>query len=251
MAGEFRTFALTDWPSALQPQPKSKNKSKSPPANESHALLFITGNTPAELKSKKNMTKVRKKAMGSYLQDKKPKNATKGRQSRMQSEGSTDSRTTSVGSDQPEIEVVILNGEISKSARGKRSIDRRPSSPERPSAESQATTPETQISRVRQSIDMILPSAPMVNPSRTDVELEYDVTAPKPFQSIGKPLDPFRTMFNPNHPRISVEELKFYCTINHLKCSNYANFSQAPAPLAREQWASIGSQRWSSRLTHF
>ncbi|KAF2792877.1 hypothetical protein K505DRAFT_418159 [Melanomma pulvis-pyrius CBS 109.77] len=49
------------------------------PANESNRLLFITGNTPAELKSKKNMTKVRKKAMSNYLEkEKKPRTAAAG-----------------------------------------------------------------------------------------------------------------------------------------------------------------------------
>jgi hypothetical protein len=177
-------------------------------------LLFITGNTPAELKSKKNMTKVRKKAMGSYLQEKRPKNPVQGRQSRMQSEGSTDSRTHSVGSEQSEFEVVFSNSNDSKSAREVwKSVGRQPSSSSEPSpAESHATEPETQISSVRPSIGMIFPSALIVSPSRTGIQLEYDVTFPKPFQSIGKPLDPFRTMFNPNHPQISVEEIKFYCT---------------------------------------
>ena len=176
-------------------------------------MLFITGNTPAELKSKKNMTKVRKKAMGSYLQEKRPKNPVQGRQSRMQSEGSTDSRTHSVGSEQSEFEIVFSNSNISESASGgRKGVGRQPSSSSEPSpVESHATEPETQISSVRPSIGMILPSALIVSPSRTDVELPYDVTIPKPFQSIGKPLDPFRTMFNPNHPQISVQELKFYC----------------------------------------
>lgn len=196
--------------------------SKSTPANESNGLLFITGNTPAELKSKKNMTKVRKKAMGSYLEkEKKPKTAATGR-ARLHSEGSSDSRT-SIGSDQDAVE--IPNSEVLKIYRGEtRKPGRRPSSPVRSPAsgshDQQAASPEaqtqtqtqTQVARVRQSIDMILPSAPIVNPSRTDVKLEYDETAPRPFQSIGKPLDPFRTMFQAHHPRISVEELKFHCT---------------------------------------
>jgi hypothetical protein len=205
-------------------------------------LLFITGNTPAELKSKKNMTKVRKKAMGSYLQEKNPKRVVRGRMARMQSEGSTDSRTSSVGSNQHEPDGVNSNSDLLKMAAWeKKWAERRPSSPER-SPTDQADGPETQISRVQQSIDMILPSAPMVSPSRTDVELEYDVTVPKPFQSIGKPLDPFRTMFNPSHPRISVEELKFYCMVASRSFGDSTNSSQAPGHLVQEQWASIGSQ---------
>jgi hypothetical protein len=75
-------------------------------------LLFITGNTPAELKSKKNMAKVRKKAMGSYLQEKQPKNPVQGRQSRIQSEASTDSDMYSVESELREIEYIFLHSKV-------------------------------------------------------------------------------------------------------------------------------------------
>lgn len=159
------------------------------------------------------MTKVRKQAMGSYLQDKKPKNAVQKRQSRAQRGASTDSKANSAASDQQETDVVNPNGpvlEVGERERKKKD-GRTPSSPRLSPQERQPRKPETQVSRVRQGIGQIFPSAPMVSPSRTDVKLAYDVTAPAPFQSIGKPLDPFRTMFNPNHPRISVEELKFYC----------------------------------------
>lgn len=211
---DLRTFALTD--GFVAPRRLRKSKSKSPPANE-NGLLFITGTTPAELKSKTNMTKVRKKAMDSYLEkEKKPTSAAQGCRPRLHSEASTDS-PTSIGSDQQEIDILIPNREVLKIVRGEnRKGGRWPSSPLRSPASSshdtQAAYPEARMARVRQSRGVILPSAPIVRPSRTDVKLEYDEKVPRPFQSIGKPLDPFRTMFQAHHPRISVEGLKFHCS---------------------------------------
>jgi hypothetical protein len=98
---------LTYEHSALRP----RHESKSPPSDESFGLLFITGNKPADFKSKKKMTKVRKKAMGSYLQENKPKIADQGRTARIQGEGFTDSRAISVGSNEHDADVMIPNTE--------------------------------------------------------------------------------------------------------------------------------------------
>ena len=49
----------------------------------------------------------------------------------------------------------------------------------------------------------------------TDGMHEYEETYPQPFRSIGESLDPFRTM-SQDHPRISVEELKFHCGHYHV-----------------------------------
>ncbi|KAF2866778.1 hypothetical protein BDV95DRAFT_461099, partial [Massariosphaeria phaeospora] len=165
-------------------------------------LLFITGNTPADFKSKKNMTKVRKKAMGSYLEkEKKPR-------ARVTSEDSTAS-PTNIPRDQLEtstaksrVDALIVKPRQSLS----------PTHSQLSSTIDHAPSPDTRIARVRQSVDSILPSAPIVIPMRTNIPLIYDETAPEPFASIGKPLDPFRTMFQAHHPRISVEELKFHCS---------------------------------------
>ena len=172
------------------------------------------------------MTKVRKKAMGSYLEkEKKPKNSAQGQRSRLQSEDSTGSRA-SVGSDQQDVPVAhIPNSEVLQMSRGQKRSSGRPSSPIRSpgssSHDGQAASPDNQkkeqnnqLSRVRHAFDNLLPSAPIVRPMRTNVTLVYDETAPGPFQSIGRPLDPFRTMFQAHHPRISVEELKFHCMLS-------------------------------------
>jgi hypothetical protein len=90
---------LTHEHSAPRPRPESK----SPPSNKNFGLLFITDNTPADFKSKKNMT--------NYLQEKKPKIADQGRTARIQGEGFTDSRTISVGSNEQETDVMIPNAD--------------------------------------------------------------------------------------------------------------------------------------------
>ncbi|KAF2240482.1 hypothetical protein BU26DRAFT_442516, partial [Trematosphaeria pertusa] len=181
--------------------------------NASNGLLFITGNSPADFKSKKNMTKVRKKAMGSYLEkEKKPRDSLKEQEqrSRLTSVDSTGSRA-STSSEQQD---VISNTEAIRIFHGEsRRPGRRASSPASSVHEQRTVSPEAQIARIpKPSVDFVLPSAPIVLPMRTGVELPYDKFAPRPFESIGKPLDPFRAMFQANHPRVSVEELKWYCS---------------------------------------
>jgi len=204
--------------------PQAKRKSVTPPTNESNGsssdLLFITGNKPADFRAKTVMTKVRRKAMGSYLEtqkEKNPKNPT-GRKSRLHSEDSTFSRTSINSEQRDAVDEIISNSEALMIFRGEsRRPGRRPSSPIRSPAsscnEQRAThSPDSQIARIPQSLDILLPSAPMVRPMRSGIVLDYDATSPRPFQSIGTPLDPFRTMFQAHAPQISVEELKFYCS---------------------------------------
>ncbi|KAF2032015.1 hypothetical protein EK21DRAFT_99335 [Setomelanomma holmii] len=129
---------------------------REPPSNG--GLIFITGDKPADFKSKKVMTVVRKKAMDAYLKgDGKEKNvkSSAGR-----------SRFSSVDS-------------------ASRASNRSRSSVGREDA-------LTDIS--------------------TTGRLPYDEYQPRPFVSIGKSLDPFRTMFQASHPSVSVEEMKFYCS---------------------------------------
>ncbi|KAF1965523.1 hypothetical protein BU23DRAFT_560987 [Bimuria novae-zelandiae CBS 107.79] len=169
----------------------------------SDGLLFITGTSLEDFKTRTNMTRVRKKAMGSYLKEKKPRGTEKDAQHRPR-EDSMGSRS-SVGSEQQD---AIPNSEAIKLM----DWDRRKSSHSTPELHTRLT-PDAQVSRLpRISMDFVLPSAPIVVPSRTGVPLPYDETVPKPFQSIGKPLDPFQTMFQSSHPKVSVEELKFYCS---------------------------------------
>ncbi|KAF2120439.1 hypothetical protein BDV96DRAFT_485209 [Lophiotrema nucula] len=178
-------------------------------------FTFITANNPAGFKKKKIMTTVRKKAMGSYLQNEKER---KPRQSR---EPSTGSRSSIGSTEQEAVEAIIANEEALKIFRGEsRRAGRRTSSPTKSPASSgndrhsvSIPSPENQLVRMPQPVDMaILEQAPMVRPPRTDVKLVYDATAPRPFQSVGKSVDPFKTMHQANHPSISVEYLKFHCS---------------------------------------
>ncbi|KAF2652864.1 hypothetical protein K491DRAFT_560157, partial [Lophiostoma macrostomum CBS 122681] len=175
---------------------------------------FITGNKPADFKARNVMTKVRKQAMGSYLQkEKKPR----AQRARLQSEDSTGSRTSITSDQQESADGVLSNREALKIWRGESRRPRKKStSPVRSPASSShgqnATNSETQISRIPPSIDIVLSSVPIVQPMRTGVPLPYMQTSARPFQSIGKPLDPFRTLFQAHHPRVSVEELKFHCS---------------------------------------
>ncbi|KAF1953388.1 hypothetical protein CC80DRAFT_420174 [Byssothecium circinans] len=142
--------------------PTSANNEPKPPAND---LLFITGTTPADFKTKKNMTRVRKKAMGSWLEKEKKPRDSKKEQRRQSREASTCSRAIQKVSRIPPV-----TGEF------------------------------------------VLPSAPIVIPSRETLALPYYEYIPGPFQSIGKPLDPFVTIYQVSHPRVSVETLKYHCT---------------------------------------
>ncbi|KAF2735487.1 hypothetical protein EJ04DRAFT_195372 [Polyplosphaeria fusca] len=210
--------STTPWPSMppylYSTAPERPRTSLSPQTNENegnNGLLFITGNKPADFKDKRAMTKVRKKAMASYLEKgRKPR-----QRARLHSEGSEESRT-SIGSGQQDAVAAprLSNSEALAIFRGE-SRRRKPSSPVRSPASSShdqplVPSPQNQIIRIPQSI---LEAAPMVRPMRVGVPLGFNTTSPRPFKSIGKPFDPFQTLFQANHPRISVEELKFHCSL--------------------------------------
>ncbi|KAF2471954.1 uncharacterized protein BDR25DRAFT_284279 [Lindgomyces ingoldianus] len=149
----------------------------SPSANESHDFTFITGSKPDDFKDKVVMTTVRKRAMGSYLEKEKKS--------------------------RPSVQRTRLNSEDSTSNANLQLMP----------------TSKAQITRLPPSIDVVLPSAPMVEGMRPG-RLMYDKNPVAAFQSpvfqvfpsIGKPLDPFKTMHQPQHPGVSVEELKFHCS---------------------------------------
>lgn len=118
-------------------------KSPSSPVNASsnNGLLFITSNNPADFKLKKVMTRVRKKAMGSYLEAVKPNSH--GRRSRLRSEDSTESRT-SVGSDQNETGL-ISNEDALKILRWSRRNRDQPLSPLHRSSHLSSTVGSTSV----------------------------------------------------------------------------------------------------------
>ena len=73
-------------------------------------------------------------------------------------------------------------------------------------------TPAPLSTMLGMSMNFKLPGPPMILPMRSHLALPYDHYTPRPFESIGKPLDPFRSMFQASHPKVSVEELKWYCS---------------------------------------
>ncbi|KAF1841006.1 uncharacterized protein K460DRAFT_295719 [Cucurbitaria berberidis CBS 394.84] len=176
-------------------------------------LCFITGSTPAELRSKKNMAIIRRKAMDSYLKDEKKKDdksTASADRSRVNSEASDVSRA-SLGSQE-----TVNEPQIAKSA-SRQSTNRRKQlaptkSPISTRQEQDGSSSKTQVARVQKPVGFVLPPAPIVLPMRTNVRLPYDDFESPPLYSLGKSLDPFRTMFQSSHPQVSVEELKFHCS---------------------------------------
>ena len=155
------------------------------------------------------MTIVRKKAMSSFLEDEKKKTGkprASADRSRLNSEGSNVS-PTSTGSQEVVNERQSMDTETSRQNKNRR---KHPSPTKSPA--SHRSSPETQLARVRKPVSSVLPPAPIVLPMRTNINLPYDEFVPPPLLSIGKALDPFRTMFQASHPHVSVEELKFHCS---------------------------------------
>ncbi|EAT85545.2 hypothetical protein SNOG_06894 [Parastagonospora nodorum SN15] len=128
-------------------------------------LIFITGASPADFKTKTNMNIVRKKAMDSFLKG-------DGKSSSKSKSSAGRSRFSSVDSE----------------SRG------------------------SNKSKLSVSGSFVLPAVPIFLRCEKGVPIPYDAYMPQPFQSIGKSLDPFRTMFQASHPGVSVEELKFHCS---------------------------------------
>lgn len=138
--------------------------------------------------------------MGSYLKEKGPRRATREQASRPRE-------------DLPRSRVIIGSDQPGNSSNGESKVSSNMASSQGDPGSHRRMTPAAQASRLPWiSMDFVLPSAPIVTPSRDGVTLPYDEFLPGPFQSLGKPLDPFQSMFQSSQPRVSVEELKFYCS---------------------------------------
>lgn len=163
------------------------------------------------------MTIVRKKAMDAYLKgDEKSSKTPRSRFSSVDSESKGSNRSKrSIGSQDAITNLSNIPTNVSQAAE---SVGRtKASSPARssltPSSHDQDTSSaEGPIARSQQPRDFVPPPAPIFLPCRQGIPLPYDTHTPPPFVSIGKSLDPFRTMFQSSHPAVSVEELKFYCS---------------------------------------
>lgn len=183
------------------------------------------------------MQKVRKRAMNSYLEN-RPRGSSVGRhenvvrdaksapRSRLHSESSTGSgsRITEIADQQDE--EVMSREEALKIFRGE--SRRKPSSPVRSTSshpeEHQVTSSELAVQHPTALMNtqmLFIPDSinfppPIVQPMRQNVPLPYNSYQVGPLQSIGTPLDPFQTMPQVSHPRVSVESLKFYCELHFL-----------------------------------
>lgn len=168
------------------------------------------------------MTTVRKKAMDAFLKgDRKTVRnakspAERSRFSSVDSGSRASNRSrSSVGRDDAFTDNSTMPTTVSQ---GVPSITRtKAGSPTRssvaPSSHDQdAQSTEGAVARVQRFREFVLEDAPLVTPARDNVPLPYDAYQPGPFVSIGKSLDPFRTMFQSSHPGVSVEQLKFHCS---------------------------------------
>ncbi|RAQ99632.1 hypothetical protein DDE82_008049 [Stemphylium lycopersici] len=176
-----------------------KTQSSSPTGSQASdgAFRWIVGSAPDDFKSKDNMHVVRQTAMASYLNTGKSQG---GKKLRTASEVSE--KSPSSGESQ------------SWSTAGKKRAGKKQASPTKtplPTARVQKVPKaDTQVAKTeaRQSI---LPRAPIVIPVTEGFEYPFDKHPMPPLRSLGKNLDPFRTMFQSSNPRVSVEELKFHC----------------------------------------
>lgn len=183
---------------------------KSPTKMETPAsFTFITGNSPAQLKSKKNMTQVRKQAMNSYLShdDKKP--------------GPVVRRSVSNASDEPPSTVVTQDPNVAPPITATiRSRQSSSGSEQHGSTRLVATNARirnTMRAPIQSAIPqntqaLVLSLRPIVELSRERDDLEFDITAIPLLRSLGENLDPFRAMYQSSNSRISSQELKFHCS---------------------------------------
>jgi hypothetical protein len=167
--------------------------SKAPDING--AFNFITGRTAAVYKSKNNITSIRKKAMDAYLKgDKKAnkgfKSPTRTRFSSVDSDsGSSWMPRSSIGSQDAFTDLSTLDGH-----------------------DQDSPTMNSLVARTQQVHNFALPLAPIVLPCAKGIPSAYDTYTPPPFVSMGKSLNPFRTVFKSefSHAGVSIEELKFH-----------------------------------------
>jgi len=196
-------------------RPRNK-KAKSPPktaeAPSNGGFTFITGNKPADFRSKKTMTAVRKKAMNSFLKTDKSKagesHVSTERSNRDASGTPLPSGATQHTAEENATNDVVHRRKISTVVKRANSIDCVPSIASS-SSQVQFSIPKAHITNATAPALLIIPSR-----KKEDVQggLLFDEWAVPPLRSIGKSLDPFRTMYQSSHPRVSVEELKHHCS---------------------------------------
>jgi hypothetical protein len=235
--------------------------------NNNEALLWVTSNTLDGFKDKDVMRKVRKAAMDDHLR-KNPKHSTRQHENRAR-EQRVEDRIHSVGSGiSDDQEPSLTSNEWALQAIiGGRS--RRPSlqsnltqsttdvlEDEDPPSDSLAVRPPNSLQLGMENILSIPISIPMQTPVVVlprPGRLPYDRVVVGPLKSLGAPLDPFCTMPQVSHPRVSIEELKTHCETHRFRTPSAfwrpgAIFN--PAPLyqcstnANQVVGSSGQRRW-------
>ncbi|KAI8941294.1 hypothetical protein NX059_002523 [Plenodomus lindquistii] len=192
--------------------PTEKKAAATPPDNG--GFTFITAGKPADFKSKRTMTQVRKKAMGSFLEKGKSKDGV----SRDSAEGSN-SVTSGASQHSPIVEYHLVDlsrtpnvvSSESTTVRKKKSMPpRRVARDGLGSSVSRSSSPN-QVAIVSTRTDATVPPAVLIVPPRDRKDLPFDhheVLSP----SLGLTLDPFGTMFQSSNARVCVENLKWNCS---------------------------------------
>lgn len=161
------------------------------------------------MKSKDKMTIVRKAAMRSYLEQEKDK---KPRAIRLTTEDSNALRS-GFGSQDVAFANTAGQAQLDKTRKSSSSSKKsRPAiRPPQRSHSQHTSSPDIPRATPQRPQERVLDAAPVVIPMRTHIVLDYDAEKTPLFSSLGKGVDPFRTMFQSSYPRVSVENLKFLC----------------------------------------
>ncbi|CBX92483.1 hypothetical protein LEMA_P051890.1 [Plenodomus lingam JN3] len=172
---------------------------------------FITAAKPADFRSKKTMTAVRKTAMASFLKNEKSKE--------ISSRDSTD-ESNGVASDgsfsQVATQTAVNTSDTSDSLHPPKCSNRKqqPVSTRQPPHIHLDTpsSPQNQVARLHTPIASLSKPAELITPSRQGIELPFDIKVVPELRSLGKALDPFGTMFQSSNSLVSVEKLKWHCS---------------------------------------
>lgn len=165
------------------------------------------------MKKKEIMTIVRKQAMGHWLENEKDKKDAKDTRPRLGSETSEVSRSSIASMDGTE-------SSARPAATRRRSSQKKQTIPtDRTASQSNSSEQRhgsaSQLQLVKTSS---VPGEMMLEPGSLFLAMDpvenrlFDQRQVPLLKSIGKSLDPFRTMFQSGNPRVSVEELKYSCS---------------------------------------
>lgn len=226
----WRSYASENVPG----QQRRRNSRPSASPTNDNGLLWVTATNPDEFKQKKVMRKVRKQAMNDHL-SKRSKDVTStsrlengarvprtGRL-RLHSEESSASQTIDGDDQSPDFTPNDLARKLFYQT-GRRpspteSVETCPIAEEEEPTSSLAIQSPTHVQREKQWEKQMMTPVPnpnfiqrsLITASRR-IQLPYDLQKVGPLESIGTPLDPFRTMPQVAHPRVSIEQLKFHCS---------------------------------------